>query len=131
MRELRTQMESLKKDELWFRLMELGERAGCHQRADRSFFIGGCQFPLCARCTGVFLGQLSAVVMLIFRKALSPVLSLVLLLVMGADWFIQRIGVLESDNIRRLITGIMGGAGIIFLYFHIAAALFKALKVLK
>ncbi len=121
----------MNKDELWFRLMELGERAGCHQRADRSFFVGGYQFPLCARCTGVFLGQCSAVITLLFRKSFSPALCLVMLLTMGADWFIQRIGVLESTNIRRLITGIMGGAGIIFLYFHIISALVKALRALK
>ena len=119
------------KDELWFRLMDLGERAGCHQRADRSFFVGGYQFPLCARCTGVFLGQCSALIALLFRKSLSPFLSLILLMVMGTDWFIQRVGILESTNLRRLITGIMGGLGIIFIYFHIISALVKALKVLK
>ena len=27
----------------------------CHQLPDRSFFIGGQQLPVCARCTGVYL----------------------------------------------------------------------------
>ena len=27
----------------------------CHQLADRSFFWGGTQFPVCARCTGLYL----------------------------------------------------------------------------
>lgn len=121
----------MNKEELWFRLMELGECAGCHQRAGRSFFIGGYQMPLCARCTGVFLGQCSAVIALLFRKSLSPVLSLILLIIMGADWLIQKLGILGSTNFRRLVTGIMGGMGIIFLYFHIAAALLRALKALK
>jgi uncharacterized membrane protein len=28
----------------------------CHQRADRSFHVGGAQLPVCARCTGIYLG---------------------------------------------------------------------------
>jgi uncharacterized membrane protein len=96
--------------------MEIGAAGGCHQRPDRSFFIGGYQFPVCARCTGVLLGQAAAVIMLVLKKVPSSIVSAALLLVMGADWFVQRIGLRESTNIRRLVTGIMGGAGIFFLY---------------
>ena len=28
----------------------------CHQLPDRSFFIDGWQMPVCARCTGLYLG---------------------------------------------------------------------------
>ncbi len=28
----------------------------CHQLPDRSFFIDGRQLPVCARCTGLYLG---------------------------------------------------------------------------
>jgi uncharacterized membrane protein len=27
----------------------------CHQRPERSFFLDGHQFPVCARCTGLYL----------------------------------------------------------------------------
>jgi uncharacterized membrane protein len=27
----------------------------CHQRPERSFFLDGQQFPVCARCTGLYL----------------------------------------------------------------------------
>jgi uncharacterized membrane protein len=30
----------------------------CHQLPDRSFFIDGRQLPVCARCTGLYLGGL-------------------------------------------------------------------------
>jgi uncharacterized membrane protein len=30
----------------------------CHRIAERSFYIGGRQMPLCARCTGMYLGML-------------------------------------------------------------------------
>lgn len=28
----------------------------CHQRPDRSFHVAGGQLPVCARCTGLYLG---------------------------------------------------------------------------
>lgn len=28
----------------------------CHQLPDRSFFLAGRQLPVCARCTGLYLG---------------------------------------------------------------------------
>jgi uncharacterized membrane protein len=28
----------------------------CHQLPDRSFFVSGTQWPVCARCTGLYLG---------------------------------------------------------------------------
>ena len=33
----------------------------CHQRPERSFFIGGQQLPVCARCTGLYLGAALAI----------------------------------------------------------------------
>lgn len=42
--------------EIWLKLMKIGARLGCHQRPDRSFFYKGYQFPVCARCTGLFVG---------------------------------------------------------------------------
>lgn len=34
----------------------------CHQLPDRSFFIDGRQLPVCARCTGLYLGGLAGFV---------------------------------------------------------------------
>src|SRR4051812_167741 len=34
----------------------------CHQRPDRSFFWQGHQFPVCARCTGIYLSGAFAIV---------------------------------------------------------------------
>ncbi len=92
------------------KLMELGERAGCHQKPERSFFFHGYQFPVCARCTGAILGYILAIpsyLLIGFRLPLSIAGILILL----ADWLLQAVKIKESTNRRRLITGILGGYG--------------------
>lgn len=100
-----------KSDALYARLFALGGRLGCHQRADRSFFLRGRQFPVCARCTGVLLGYLPAVPAF-FLLGASWRAAAAGMAVMFADWLLQRLGVAESTNPRRLLTGILGGYGI-------------------
>lgn len=100
-----------KSDALYARLFALGGRLGCHQRADRSFFLRGRQFPVCARCTGVLLGYLPAVPAF-FLLGASWRAAAAGMAVMLADWLLQRLGVAESTNPRRLLTGILGGYGI-------------------
>ncbi len=97
--------------------MDIGKRLGCHQRADRSFFIKGYQFPVCARCTGVILASAFAMI-IFFIYPLNAGVCLVLSFLMFLDWFVQRIGVRESNNIRRLITGLLGGYGFMTLQMY-------------
>ena len=47
-------------NKIYERLMILGSNSGCHQLPNRSFYINGKKFPVCARCTGVFIGNLVA-----------------------------------------------------------------------
>lgn len=35
----------------------------CHQRAERSFHTAGVQWPVCARCTGLYAGAASGVIL--------------------------------------------------------------------
>lgn len=117
-----------KKDEKWVSLMEYGHRIGCHQMPARSFFYKGYQFPVCARCTGVIIGEIICIITILVNIKLSIILYTVLLLIMGLDWFIQYINILESNNIRRLITGILGGFGLTGIYYYVIVNLFKILK---
>ena len=102
-------------------LYELGGSC-CHQLPERSFFYKGHQFPVCARCTGVFLGQITALILNIFKNIPCKT-SLIFLSIMGFDWGIQEIGIKESTNSRRLLTGFLGGFGI----FNIYCIIFKKL----
>lgn len=117
-----------KKDEKWVSLMEYGHKIGCHQMPERSFFYKGYQFPVCARCTGVTIGEIICIITILVNIKLSIILYTVLLLIMGLDWFIQYINILESNNIRRLITGILGGFGLTGIYYYVIVNLIKILK---
>lgn len=108
-----------KYDKLWIKLMHFGNFLGCHQMESRSFSFKGYQFPICARCTGVLLGELLTIILIIFNVKINMIFSVILLLIMGLDWFIQYVHILESNNIRRLITGLSGGIGLTFIYFHV------------
>lgn len=106
----------------------LGNHSGCHQRPDRSFFYKGKQFPVCARCTGVFFGELLAVLLQIFRRPIKKLFTCIALLsVMGVDWSLQEVNIKESTNTRRLITGFLGGLGLVSGYFLIARKLYRQL----
>ena len=52
-------------NKIWIKLMNLGDKIGCHQISERSFFIKGYQFPVCARCTGVFFGEIIAIFLIL------------------------------------------------------------------
>lgn len=103
-----------------------GNNSGCHQLPERSFFCNGKQFPVCARCTGVFFGEVGAVVLALFRVFLRPSIGFALLICMGLDWLIQELRIRESTNIRRLITGIMGGFGLFSIYIYVLRKFVKA-----
>lgn len=112
---------------LWKFSMKVGNILGCHQRADRSFFIKGSQFPLCARCTGMLLGYLSA---LFFKsRIIIPVwLSLLFCAIMFSDWFIQYKKIKSSTNFRRFFTGLFCGFGIMDLLIMGMGVIMHGLK---
>ena len=102
--------------------------AGCHQRPDRSFFYKEYQFPMCARCTGVMIGYLISIPMY-FIYNLNISTYIVLCAVMFLDWYIQYLKVKESTNIRRLISGTLGGFGLMSLELVVLERIISFLKV--
>ena len=102
-------MKKSTKIKTWAFFMRLGNRCGCHQREDRSFFIGEWQFPVCSRCTGILTGQVIGIVLYIFSVRIPFYLDFIFFLIMFLDWFIQYKNIKESTNFRRLITGNLAG----------------------
>lgn len=88
----------------------------CHRKPERSFFIRGHQFPVCARCTGFYISLvIYFTYTYFFYVNYSPLLltiALILLIPAGVDGITQLMELRESNNNLRLITGLMGGLGL-------------------
>lgn len=117
---------------LWFTppgLLGKADAAGyavCHRIADRSFKIGDRQTPLCARCSGMYLGALMGIVYLarFGKRSGMPSLKVSLVLVVfligfgldGANSYLHFFpgapGLYEPNNWLRLITGTGIGLGL-------------------
>lgn len=88
---------------------------GCHCRPERSFFYRGVQFPICARCTGELAGILLAVFTWAAAHPGGAAAGL-LLVPLIADGLLQLRTAYESNNLRRLWTGILFGYGLTDLF---------------
>lgn len=102
--------------------------AVCHQIPSHSLFIAGQQLPLCARCTGIYLGFLVGLLGLALLGKLSasrlpprPVTLLLLLalLAMAVDGFNSLLGFFpdapqayQPSNLLRLATGMAAGSSL-------------------
>ena len=116
-------------DKQWIRLMKIGNTLGCHQMPERSFFFKGYQFPVCARCTGVIISAIIAIVVF-FKKKISIKICIAMSNVMLFDWGIQYLNIKESTNQRRLLTGLVGGFGYSTLHLHFYYYIYRKLKEL-
>jgi len=108
----------------WNKLMAVGS-AVCHQDPAHSFLVYGRQMPLCARCTGMYLGALLSLAfhfqkgklgilpprkmviplgLLFFAFALDGLNSWAASLGLGWNFY-------ETTNLTRLVTGT--GAGLV------------------
>lgn len=100
----------------WLFFMELCKNS-CHQKPERSFYYKQFQFPICARCLGINIGYILGISSLLFIK-ITFITALLLCIPIIIDVFMQYHLKIMSTNLRRLITGILGGFGqvIIFIY---------------
>ena len=89
----------------------------CHRIPERSFFIKGHQFPVCARCTGFYTGLIVYLIFNIFYKHPYDLnmlfISMILMMPVAIDGVTQYFGPRESTNNLRFLTGFIGGIGLI------------------
>ena len=89
----------------------------CHRIPERSFFIKGHQFPVCARCTGFYTGLVAYLIVNFFY--MHPydfrmlLVSMILMIPVAVDGLTQYFGPRESTNRLRFATGFIGGVGLI------------------
>ena len=79
---------------------------GCHRISDRSFFLKGRQFHVCARCTGLLAG-LPFSLLLFPVRAWCPYVFIVFSVFLLVDGFTQFFGWRNSNNKIRFITGML------------------------
>ncbi|MBC8446356.1 MAG: DUF2085 domain-containing protein [Chloroflexi bacterium] len=112
-------------------------RAVCGQLSEHSFFCGGRQLPLCARCTGTYLGVLVTYVMLSLMgrgraNKLPPLNILLALFLFIALWaldglnsyvtlFTQSPLLYEPSNLLRLSSGLLQGLALMVIVRPIVA----------
>ena len=101
----------------WMRFF--GRLFRCHQLSDRSFHICGFQFPLCARCTGIFLGLVLIGPLSCALLPLNMYISIFFVLAIFIDGFTQLKGWRKSNNCLRLTTGLGFGYAMVSFIVHI------------
>lgn len=103
-------------DRLYPLSLKYGQKM-CHQFSDRSFHVGIRQYPVCARCTGIYVGIFIGLLSAIFYK-LPLNVCIVLLLPMLLDGYIQLKTSYNSNNIKRLITGLLFGYSLVSIVVY-------------
>lgn len=83
----------------------------CHRRPDRSLFIRGMQFPVCARCMAILLGYFSIPFLFWFQIHVSILLGILFNVPMILDGLTQLKKWRESTNFLRIATGLCSGIG--------------------
>jgi len=85
----------------------------CHQKLDRSFSINGNEMPFCSRCTAIWLGIAIGLGFIVFYKINLDEKFIILIFIglfpIGIDGFGQLLGLWESNNLIRVITGVLTG----------------------
>jgi uncharacterized membrane protein len=83
----------------------------CHKMPERSFFYKGRQFPMCSRCTGIYVGYFIFIPMLWFIK-INIFVAILAILPTTIDGLTQAYCSRESNNYLRFFTGILAGFGL-------------------
>ncbi len=93
---------------------------GCHQRVERTIMIFQKALPLCARCTGIYVGIFLSLYFT-YTLVLPWYVVVLLALPLVIDGFLQKHAQILSNNTRRFLTGILFSVPFVYLF-----ALFQA-----
>ena len=93
--------------------------AFCHRRKDRSFKMSRHTLPLCARCTGLWLGFAMGLSLRFAGLQVPPLFAVAFMLPLMIDGLTQLVGYRESTNQLRLLTGVLFGIATNILFLGI------------
>lgn len=103
---------------------------GCHQKSNRSFKWRHYVFPLCSRCSGIYLGIFGSTA-LSFGIELPWGIYLLAGLPLLIDGSLQKFRGIPSTSTRRFITGFLFAGSLLFLYSTFHYGMLEMAKVLK
>jgi uncharacterized membrane protein len=99
----------------------------CHQLPERSFFIAGHQFAVCARCTGLYAGFTFAILLYPLLRPIRTVVApprkwlFVAAFPLAVDFSLGFLGIWENTHTSRLLSGLLlGGASVFYIMPGIA-----------
>jgi uncharacterized membrane protein len=101
-----------------------GHYTRCHQLDSRSFHVGIRKYPVCARCTGIFLAVPVALAACAIWGPLPLLVSIAIALPMVIDGMVQAVSSYESTNAKRFMTGSLFGIAFGSITASIARAVF-------
>ena len=87
----------------------------CHQDPARSLVVAGALLPVCARCTGIYLGFLAGWSLRLFRRGpardlrLPTTILLIGIAPLVIDGFANWAGLINTPPAARLLTGLLFG----------------------
>ena len=88
----------------------------CNLNESRGIFIGDFCFPLCVRCTAIIVAFLLTVLILLFKKIHFKskwiLFWIIFIIPCIIDGVLQYFFYIESNNLRRLLTGSLCGLGL-------------------
>ena len=100
----------------------------CHRIPERTFKIGKYYFPVCSRCTGIYLGAICySIYTYLFYVNYSWVLVLTAILMIiptFIDGFTQFLEIRESNNTLRFTTGLISGIGLMVIVKYLKYLMF-------
>jgi len=92
----------------------------CHRLPERTFKIRDHYFPVCSRCTGIYIGAFSYYTFVYFvyvQYNIAVILAAVLMVLPTfSDGLTQLFGFRESNNTLRFSTGLIAGIGLGILF---------------
>lgn len=100
----------------------------CHQYPTRSFWVLQHPFALCSRCTGGYTGVSLAAFIFYYdiyleNEKLKQIMKqrfffgALFLLIGILDGLCQALGLYDSGNLARFLSGLIGGIGVFFLLY--------------
>lgn len=99
----------------------------CHRRPDRTLKFKDKYFPVCARCTGIYIGMLFFLFISLFvyyKYSFGLLLIACIMIIPTAiDGITQLLGFRESTNFIRVFTGFFGGIGYAMIILFTTAML--------